>query len=260
MPCPGSLKSADSTMLSCLSPRSPCCGPNAAAMRTPAAASASSECASSRVTEAGCASSATRRPASGFASARSPTSRSMPNFIELERERLRMVEVRLAGRVAQRPVRKASAVLLDHRRQADAQLSLRLQRNRRRQLEALRVLLDPDHGSHVTRRHSLAITVERIARPFARRREIEFAVAGRAVARDEELAAGMLPEALGLARPPRRRNAQPGDLAFKYVCNLQFILVSQYGYVDAGERRAGDGGMARERSGRHGRASLSWGP
>ena len=30
MPCTGSVKSGDSTMLSCLSPRSPCCGPKAA--------------------------------------------------------------------------------------------------------------------------------------------------------------------------------------------------------------------------------------
>ena len=37
MPCSGSVKSGDSTILSCLSPRSPCCGPNAAVTFTPAA-------------------------------------------------------------------------------------------------------------------------------------------------------------------------------------------------------------------------------
>ena len=76
------VKSGDSIMLSCLSPRSPCCGPKAAAsLMSPQAASASSECIRSAVTEAGCASSATRRPASGARSAGSPISRSMPNFI-----------------------------------------------------------------------------------------------------------------------------------------------------------------------------------
>ena len=35
MPCTGSRKSGDSTMLSCLSPRRPCCGPNAAVMSSP---------------------------------------------------------------------------------------------------------------------------------------------------------------------------------------------------------------------------------
>ena len=66
MPWTGSLKSGDSTMLSCLSPRRPCCGPKAAvSVRSPQAASASSEWVRSAVTEAGCASSATRLPASG---------------------------------------------------------------------------------------------------------------------------------------------------------------------------------------------------
>src|SRR5262245_9878645 len=168
MPCPGSLKSADSTMLSCLSPRNPCCGPKAAATRTPAAASASSECASSCVTEAGCASSATRRPASGFANARSPTSRSMPNFIELQRERLRMMEVRLARRVPQRPVRELPAVFLDHRGQADAQLALSLQPDRRRQLEPSRLLPDEDAGlERIALQLTLAVTLERIRRPLA---------------------------------------------------------------------------------------------
>ena len=85
MPCTGSWKSGDSTMLSCLSPRRPCCGPKAAASLTsPQAASASSECVRSCVTEAGCASKATRRPASGARSAPSARSRSMPNFMVAE--------------------------------------------------------------------------------------------------------------------------------------------------------------------------------
>ena len=85
MPCTGSWKSGDSTMLSCLSPRRPCCGPKAAvSLMSPQAKSASSECVRSCVTEAGCASKATRRPASGARSAPSARSRSMPNFMVAE--------------------------------------------------------------------------------------------------------------------------------------------------------------------------------
>src|SRR4029453_15181224 len=47
------MKSGLSTILSCLSPRSPCWGPNAAVRRKPAAASASRLWVRSRVTEGG---------------------------------------------------------------------------------------------------------------------------------------------------------------------------------------------------------------
>ena len=82
MPSSGSLKSGDSIMLSCLSPRMPCCGPNAAAsLMSPQAAKASSACVRSAVTDAGCASKATRRPCSGARKAGSLIKRSMPNFM-----------------------------------------------------------------------------------------------------------------------------------------------------------------------------------
>src|SRR5262249_45191479 len=124
MVCTGSLKCGDSIMLSCLSPRSPCCGPNAAAILTsPQAASASSECAKSAVTEAGCASKATRLPLSGRRKARSVVNRSMPNFMvtttsnDLKRKTIRMVKIRLAGRMSQCPIRPLTVRFLDHCRE-----------------------------------------------------------------------------------------------------------------------------------------------
>ena len=63
MPCTGSSKSADSTMLSCLSPRRPCCGPKAAVSWTsPQRRERIEGMRQLRVTEAGCASSARARP------------------------------------------------------------------------------------------------------------------------------------------------------------------------------------------------------
>jgi hypothetical protein len=76
------MKSGDSIMLSCLSPRRPCCGPKAAVIfRSPHAANASSECVRSGVTEAGWASNAMRLPLSGARKVGSVISRSMPNFM-----------------------------------------------------------------------------------------------------------------------------------------------------------------------------------
>ena len=90
MPCTGSLKSGDSIMLSCLSPRSPCCGPKAALIfMSPQAASASSECVRFSVTDAGWASNATRLPDSGARRVRSAINRSMPNFMASPPERIR---------------------------------------------------------------------------------------------------------------------------------------------------------------------------
>src|SRR5688572_5736880 len=192
MPCTGSLKSGDSTMLSCLSPCNPCCGPSAADRRTPAAASASIECTRLRVTEAGCASSATRRPLRRFASAGSSASRSMPNCIELHREGVRVVKVRLAGRMAQRPIRNRAALLLDHGRKAELQL-LASHIDAGRELEPLAAALHRNRRRSRLRLPTFAVGGEAVRRPLARGREVEFLVRARAGLRDEELAAGVLP-------------------------------------------------------------------
>src|SRR6185295_17184405 len=79
----GSVKSSDSTILSCLSPRRPCCGPNAAVTLSPAATSASTLWVRSRVTDAGWARIATREPSSGLRRSGSASSRSIPNSTEV---------------------------------------------------------------------------------------------------------------------------------------------------------------------------------
>src|SRR5262249_34834012 len=182
MPCTGSVKSGDSTMLSCLSPRRPCCGPKAAlSLMSGSAASASRLCVRSGVTEAGCASSATRLPASGARSARSCSRRSMPNFIELEREGVAMVEGGLARRVLQRPVRHAAGVLGDDHGEPEAQARARVCGRKARQLdecievEALVARLDRDLRIErlIDQRRALAVAAECIGGPFARRRKVE---------------------------------------------------------------------------------------
>ena len=125
MRCIGSLKSGDSIMLSCLSPRRPCCGPNAAtSLMSSQAARASSECVRSAVTEAGCASSATRLPRAARASAGSAIRRSMPNFMVLRCQILRRQSNRHGGNPAcpadaPGPIGLAAVRLLDHRRKAE---------------------------------------------------------------------------------------------------------------------------------------------
>src|SRR5712692_7904152 len=206
MPCTGSVKSGDSFMLSCLSPRRPCCGPKAAVnFKSFRFERASSECTRSRVTDAGCASSATRLPASGRRSAGSSSSLSMPSFIELQRERFAVMEIRLAGRMPERPVGQRAVFVLDDRRQADRKTSAVSQA-----IEAYAPLdLEPAcgaaHGNAriqllVRERNAVAITLKRVRGPLARGREIEFVVREQALAADEYLAAGVLPQPVGAKR------------------------------------------------------------
>src|SRR3979490_1322225 len=207
--CTGSVKSGDSIMLSCLSPRSPCCALNArTSERSSSAASASSECTRSRVTDAGCASSAKRRPASDFRSARSSSRRSIPNFIDFRGERIGVVEIRLAGRVLERPIGKSAVLVFHYRRKR--------QRQRRSvdpykgvELQLFPAATPANAGIQfpIHERRAVAIARERVRGPLARGREIEFVVAGQALAGDEDFAAGVLPEPGGGARRPRRGDA-----------------------------------------------------
>src|SRR6185503_6829348 len=248
-------------MLSCLSPRSPCWGPNAAASFTPACGSASSEWTSSRVTEAGCASSATRRPPSGLRSARSPTSRSMPNFIELQREGRRLVKVRLAGRMPQRPVRERAAGIFDHRRQPDPEFSRVPLAHAGLELEPSRLAPDANPRIGARERAALAIARERVGRPLAGGRKVVFVVATLSLARDEDLAAGVLPQSFGRTRRAPRGNAQPVDIAVEQVSELQLpVDGSVEKNLDAAQRRARCGGVAFQRGVQHRGASLSCAP
>src|SRR5919204_3719223 len=208
-------------MLSCLSPRSPCCGPKAHATVMPSSdVRASSECTSSRVTDAGCARSAMRLPSSGLRNARSSSSRSIPNFIELERKARGVVKIRLSGRMFERPVRKDASLVFDHcaKRNGACVCGTRYAR-----LE-LEPLFAAPHGDarierRIGERRAFAVAPALVGRPLARRREIEFAVERAAFWRDENLAARVLPQAIDEARSLRRRHVYPADLSFE--CEAQ---------------------------------------
>src|SRR6266550_677798 len=133
MPWMGSVKSSDSTMLSCLSPRRPCCGPNAAVSLTPAAASASRLWVRSRATEAGCARRATRLPSSGLRSSELASSRSIPNRVmaaalgKPRGEAIGRVEIGLVdGRMRERPVGFGAVFLLEDCGEAELPLRVRV--------------------------------------------------------------------------------------------------------------------------------------
>src|SRR5438128_6622928 len=232
-------------MLSCLSPRSPGCGPKAAvSLMSERPARASSECTSSRVTDAGCASSATRLPASGRRSLRSLTSRSIPNCIELQRKGARVVEVGLAARVLERPVRQAATRFFNDHRQAKRQRRPHIGGRRDSREIHERVEIEPRYArldsdlrvqGFVGECRALAVSGERISGPFPRRREIEFMVSLRALLPHEELAAGVAPELPADARRTGGRNAQRRDLAVNRVVQRQFSL--------AGSGRAGGHGV-----------------
>ena len=203
-------------MLSCLSPRRPCCGPNAAVRpKSSCAASASSECVRSRVTDAGCASSATRRPASGLRTARSSSSRSMPNFIAPARASVNVAGSWKSGLVAavrERPVGERAVVGLDDGRESGVErcrlreLRQRRERDLRAQVEAIRHAAALDRGAgHLGRGAVAAAAGEAVGRPVAGRRKVEFVIAVAPIGTQEYLEAGMLPETVAAAckvRPP----------------------------------------------------------
>src|SRR2546425_295769 len=95
-------------------------------------------------------------------------------------------------------------------------------------------------------RHALAIARERVRGPLARRSQIEFLVAGQALAGDEDLAAGMLPEPDGDARRPRRRNAQAGEVSLERIGHRDSFPRSFHARGDAAHRLACASRMAQE--------------
>ena len=215
MPWAGSRKSGDSTMLSCLSPRSPCWGPKAADnVTSSSAAIASSECVRSAVTDAGCASRATRRPLSGPSQLRfgqKPVDAELHHVLARSISRTNpaaTVEVGFLRAVRERPVRHLSVQVLDDGREPDQQRAVagqgeqRLERNDG--LERHPVLRDADRDARRCRigerDHPVAIGREAVRGPLGGRREIELAVGKRALSADEGLEAGVLPQPVRLPR------------------------------------------------------------
>src|SRR5712671_1857392 len=139
------------------------------------AASASRECRKSAVTEAGCASSAILRPRSAARSRGASMKRSIPNFIEDESERFRMVEIRLARGMAQRPVRKSAAGVFYHHRQSDRDFRLHpgkktMQGDHGFELEPVRGVAHADLRIQflIGERPAFTIALERVSGPLAR--------------------------------------------------------------------------------------------
>src|SRR5262245_61202599 len=99
------------------------------------------------------------------------------------------MEIGLAARMAQRPVRLRAVFLFDHGAESD-----------------------PQGSGRDLRGATLAIRGELVNRPLARWRKVVFAVAARALLADEYFEAGMAPQAVGEARLPARRDAQPLEI------------------------------------------------
>ena len=225
MPCTGSLKSGDSIMLSCLSPRRPCCGPKAAViLMSPQAASASSECVRSAVTEAGCASSATRRPASGARKAGSAIRRSMPNFMTARPEKIHAQNSRRDGS----PACRADAPTPNRTCGRSGPRSAPTDRDATRRRVAspagdpapARLAMCSESGPDRTsiggradlgrHAHAAAVAVEPIGRPLRRRRKVEFVIRRPRRGADKGLEAGVLPK---LVRARGRHDGRQADVA-----------------------------------------------
>src|SRR5688500_7984312 len=213
MPYFGSVSSAVSTMLSCLSPLIPCCCPNAAVTLIPAAISASRLCTRSSVTEAGCATSATRLPSRGLRSADSASRRSIPNFIAQEpsnarcrkrhREASGRVEIGLALGMRERPVRLHSALLLENCTQPHRAVDLRQPGDRDRRVENRKAAALAQRAFGLVRErplaHPCAVTVEIVHVPALGGRQVELAVRLAAQGLEVKLEAGGLPQLVGPA-------------------------------------------------------------
>jgi len=176
-------------MLSCLSPRRPCCGPNAAVTRrSPRATSASSECSRLAVTEPD-APAARRgvRPAAGAVPARRAAGRcrSSPwqGAVDLEHEARRSwksgrsdgcasaqceTPPSLRSMTAARPSRNVESPAVRAVSRADDGLERDpVVRDAGRHARRRRVL---------ERRHAFPVAGEAVERPLRRRREIELAI------------------------------------------------------------------------------------
>src|SRR5262249_10987925 len=241
----GATKSGDSIMLSCLSPRSPCWGPNAAVRRSPlVAASASTEWVRSAVTDAGCASNPSRLPASGRRSAASASSRSIPNLIPTpdlasalrslhpQRERLGVMEVGRASGMSERPVGSAAAPGFDDRgdREPEPRAPVRgRQRIERDDRIELETVCGAAHGDRwrergVVEPTAVSVSGERVRGPGARGGEVELVIGRAHLAGDEALEAGVLPQALALVRRLRLRNDDARHVPFGAIVEAELAV------------------------------------
>ena len=165
-------------------------------------------------------------PFSGARRAGSASRRSMPNFMGPPLQKLidepgLMMEVRLARRMRQRPVRCAAAGLVDHRRKAEppggvaGKLGRAAQVPEHAQRKALagRFNIDARCGHRIQRGHVAPIAAEAIGRPFARRREVELHVGLAARRANKGLEAGVPPEFIRSRGHGARRDDEIPDPA-----------------------------------------------
>ena len=222
MPCTGSLKVGNSIMLSCLSPRRPCCGPKAAmSLMSSHAAKASSECVKSSVTEAGCASNATRLPLSGARKAGSAISRSIPNFMVATVGKIHAQSNRNDGNPPCPVDAPTPSMIYGHwfprSRPRDRGA---IQHHRaspttspapaRPAMSSTRGSIAPRSAAHRARPHlhPTSVAAETIGRPLCRGRKVEFVIRGAGRTADECLEAGVPPQLIGTRGRHRRRHAQ----------------------------------------------------
>src|SRR6187401_721342 len=215
MPCTGSLKSGDSIMLSCLSPRSPCCGPKAALIFiSPQAASASSECVRFSATDAGRASRVRRS-----------TGLCQISWLHRQREftneTVCVMEVRLTRWMRQRPIGDAAIRVLDHGREAEtpravtrqARESIRIQRRLQNALFCTRVHFDRNTGDLIGHTHAAPVAAELVCRPLSGGRKVKLIVLRVRRSTDEGLETRMPPEPVAACVRRRGGHADAAHLA-----------------------------------------------
>ena len=143
---------------------------------------------------------------------------------KFERKAIGMMEIRLARRMLERPIRNVPVRFLDHRRQTEpprriAWQALQFQRRLQNVPIIPRLRVDERRCDLVRNAHPASVAAESIRRPLGRRREVELVI-GRARRRpDERLETRVLPQLVGtrgrghgrqaqIARPSRHEIAQ----------------------------------------------------
>src|SRR5579885_1882976 len=170
-----------------------------------------------------------------------------------EHEALDTMKIRLARRMAQRPIGE-TILRLHNRGEADTQRVCRMRRRKavepdeRIQLQPVRVDADGDLRIHRFIRHRTALTIvaEGVDRPLTRGREIELVISLAALDADEGFETGMAPELMADARRARRRNANPREVALESKGQEDCAACSAHQRGDAAHRQSGGCRMAHE--------------
>ena len=121
--------------------------------------------------------------------------------MDLQSKTIRMVKVRLARRMLERPIGKPAVDVFDHRGKSELQDRARLyvrqtiQAKDRVQLQHLGFSLDGDFRvqSVIINRPALAIFSKSISRPFTRRRKIKLVITWLSFGSHKCLKTGLLP-------------------------------------------------------------------